>query len=102
MVKGNVMNSVVPWTEDLTVARAIVTAEYLGVRDPVSISVRRHGERFFVSPTWLLLGVVDPWLEPGDVLELHTSTLLGTTYDFWQYRNIVLELENARISREKR
>ena len=33
-VVGNVRQPVVPWTEDLTLAKAIVTADYLGNRDP--------------------------------------------------------------------
>jgi len=91
MVKVNVMNSRVPWKEDLTVANAILTAEYLGARDPVSISVRRQGERFFVSPTRLLQGLVDPWLEPGDILELHTSVLLTPPYELPPARRVALQ-----------
>ena len=91
MVRGNVSNAMVPWTEDLTVAKAIVTAEYLGTRNPVSISIRRNGELFFVNQTWLLLGAVDPWLEPGDILELHTAILLNPPFELPPaYRSIVL------------
>jgi hypothetical protein len=97
MVKGNVLNSMVPWTEDLTVAKAILTAEYLGVRDPVSISIRRDGELFFVNQTWLLLGAVDPWLEPGDILELHTAVLLNPPLALRpSYRSVVLHRDEKR------
>lgn len=89
MVKGNVINSMVPWTDDLTVSRAILVAEYVGARDPVSISVRRDGELFFVSPTRLLQGIVDPWLEPGDILELHTGVLVNPPLEIRPYRRIV-------------
>ena len=76
IVKGNVRYPVIPWTEDLSVARAIDAAEYVGVRDPLSISVRRRGDRFFVSTQRLVQGIVDPWLEPGDIVEIRTATPL--------------------------
>jgi hypothetical protein len=88
IVKGNVMHPVVPWTEDLTVTRAIVQAEYLGQRNPLTISIRRQGERLFVDPARLLLGIIDPWLEAGDILELHTTTQIKRPYDLGQYDSI--------------
>src|SRR5688572_812397 len=69
IVKGNVVHPVLPWTEDLTVARAIVQADYVGSRDPLTISIRRNGERMFVDPARLVMGMIDPWLEAGDILE---------------------------------
>src|SRR5688572_18802872 len=69
LVKGNVKYPVIPWTEDLNVAKAILTAEYQGVRDPLTIIIRRQGDRIFVSPKRLVQGIVNPWLEPGDILE---------------------------------
>lgn len=102
MVKGNVVNSMVPWTEDLSVSKAIVIAEYQGARDPVSISVRREGELFFVSPTRLVQGIVDPWLEPGDILELHTGVLVNPPLEIRPYRKIVFHWAEAGHARERR
>lgn len=103
MVKGNVLNSMVPWTADLTVSKAILTADYVGARNPVSISIRRDGELFFVNQTWLLLGAVDPWLEPGDILELHTAILLNPPFELRpSYRSIVLHQDDVNRNREKR
>jgi hypothetical protein len=92
----------VPWTDDLTVAKAIVAAEYVSVREPESIVVRRRGDRFFVSVTRLLQGIVDPWLEPGDTVELYTSDPLIFPYDFERYRRIVLEQEAGSSDGEQR
>src|SRR5882757_8812866 len=41
---GNVKNALIPWTEDLTLAKAIVAAEYQGTADPGQIVVRHDGE----------------------------------------------------------
>lgn len=86
IVKGNVVHPVLPWTEELTVARAIVQADYVGSRDPLTISIRRKGERMFVDPARLVMGMIDPWLEPGDIVELHTSTQIRAPYDFGHYK----------------
>ena len=88
IVKGNVLHPVLPWTEELTVTRAIVQAEYVGVRRPYTISIMRQGERLFVDPARLMLGIIDPWLEAGDILELHTSALIRRPYDLGQYETI--------------
>ena len=87
IVKGNVLHPVLPWTDDLTVARAIVQADYIGQRNPITISIQRQGERLFVDPARLMLGIIDPWLEAGDILELHTSTQIRRPYAF-QYDTI--------------
>ena len=100
VVKGIVRHPVVAWSEDLTVARAIVTAEYVGARDPIVISIRRGHERFYIDPARLVLGIVDPWLEPGDVVELHTSTLLNPPYEL--YRTSIFQQERAGSIDEQR
>lgn len=82
IVKGSVRYNVVPWTEDLTVAKAIVIADYIGPRDPTSIVIRRNGDRFFVSTSRLMLGLIDPWLEAGDILELWTARTLKPVYPY--------------------
>jgi len=88
IVKGNVRYPVLPWTDDLTVTRAIVQAEYVGFRRPYTISIMRQGERLFVDPARLMLGIIDPWLEAGDILELHMSTQIRRPYDLGQYETI--------------
>lgn len=88
VVKGNVRYPVVPWTDNLTVTRAIVQADYAGQRNPLTISIMRQGERLFVDPARLQLGIIDPWLEAGDILELHMTTQVKRPYDLGQYENI--------------
>ena len=90
IVKGNVRHPVLPWTDELTVTRAIVQAEYVGHRKPITISIMRQGERLFVDPARLLLGIIDPWLEAGDILELHMTTQIKAPYDFGQFENITV------------
>jgi len=88
IVKGNVLHPVLPWTEDMTVTRAIVQADYVGLRNPYTISIMRQGERLFVDPARLMLGIIDPWLEAGDILELHMSMHIRRPYDLGQYEDI--------------
>lgn len=90
IVKGNVLYPVVPWTDSLTVTRAIVQADYIGQRNPLTISIMRQGERLFVDPARLQLGIIDPWLEAGDILELHMTTQIKRPYDLGQYENVRL------------
>ena len=68
-VHGAVRNPLIPWTEELTVAKAIVAAVYFGAKDPQEIIVVRQGQAFPVDPKQLLSGV-DPALQPGDVMEI--------------------------------
>ena len=68
--RGDVKNSVVPWTEDLTLSAALLAAEYNGLWDPHSISIVRQGQVIRVNPKRLLSGSEDPPLEPGDVVEI--------------------------------
>lgn len=97
IVKGNVLYPVLPWTEDLTVTRAIVQAEYVGQRSPYTISIRRQGERLFVDPARLMLGIIDPWLEAGDILELHMSAQIRRPYDLGQYEGIPVRTVAEKI-----
>lgn len=90
IVKGNVRYSVIPWTEDLNVAKAILAAEYLGTRDPSNIIIRRQGDRLFVSPNRLMQGIVNPWLEPGDILELRAASFVKAPYRPGQYTTLDL------------
>jgi hypothetical protein len=67
---GNVKNPLVEWTEGLTLALAVVAAEYQGVVDPRDIVVVRNGQPIRVDPKQLLRGE-DFLLQPGDAVEIH-------------------------------
>jgi hypothetical protein len=68
-VNGEVRNHVVPWTEGLTLAKALVAADYLGAADPAQIIILHNGIGRRVEPRQLLSGVDIP-LQPGDVVHL--------------------------------
>jgi hypothetical protein len=70
LVRGEVKKPLVPWTEDLTLARAIVAAEYTGTFDPREILLIRKGETLKFNPRRLLRGADDVPLAPGDIVEL--------------------------------
>ena len=67
---GNVKNHMVNWSEDLTLTKALVAAEYQGMRDPRQIWVKRGAERYPINIKAMLAGNDDPPLEPGDIIEL--------------------------------
>jgi hypothetical protein len=69
-VVGDVKTHVIPWTDGLTLAKALVAAEYQGPGDPGSINVIRNGAPISVSPKVLLEGQDMP-LEAGDRVEIH-------------------------------
>jgi hypothetical protein len=68
--RGYVRKPVVTWKEDLTLAKAILEAEYTGQWDPRLITITRRGQVFRVNPRRLLSGLEDPALEPGDIIEV--------------------------------
>lgn len=69
-VIGNVKSPAVPWTADLTLTKAIVTAEYRGSHDPSEIIVTRQGQPpLHVRPQQLLQGQDMP-LQAGDQIEI--------------------------------
>ena len=68
--RGDVKKSSVPWTEDLTLTKALMAAEYSGLWDPHTITITRHGQTYRVNPRRLLSGAEDPALEPGDIVEV--------------------------------
>ena len=68
-VVGHVRNPVIPWTEDLTVAKAIVAAGYSGLADPREILIRRSGQEIRIESRQLLSGEDVP-LQTGDVVEI--------------------------------
>jgi hypothetical protein len=68
-VVGQVKNSVVPWAPDLTLAKAVVAAQYYGHKDPRQIVIVRGGKPIPVGPQELLSGQDVP-LQAGDVVQL--------------------------------
>ena len=69
-VVGQVKNRTVPWTEDLTLTKALIAAEYQGFSDPRAITIIRNGQQYQVNVKQLLKGREDPPLEPGDTIEV--------------------------------
>lgn len=69
LVLGNVRNREVPWTDGLTLAQALIAADYLPPGDPTEIVITRQGQPIRVNPADLLRG--NDWpLQPGDTIEL--------------------------------
>ena len=66
---GPVRQFEVPWQDGLTLAQAIVIADYTEARDPTVIWILRQRERIAVSPRDLLAGKDFP-LEPGDTVKM--------------------------------
>ncbi|HWD18922.1 MAG TPA: hypothetical protein VHB20_06555 [Verrucomicrobiae bacterium] len=70
-VEGQVQQHLVPWTEGLTLARAIVAATYTGFMNPSSVRVLRNGQVVQNIPGVDLLRGQDMPLQPGDVVQLN-------------------------------
>ena len=68
--RGNVKNRLVPWSEELTLSKALLAAEYQGRSDPLLITVTRNGQTFRINIRRLLRGEEDPLLEPGDLVDV--------------------------------
>ncbi len=66
---GPVRNILVPWTANLTLAKAVVAADYFGKGDPSEIIICRSGQQIPVDPKKLLTGEDVP-LMPRDVVEI--------------------------------
>lgn len=66
---GPVANAYLPWTPEMTLAKAIVDAGYKGVREPAGIVIVRRGQGIRVDPKKLLAGEDVP-LEAGDIVKL--------------------------------
>ena len=69
-VVGNVRNPSIPWTEDLTLRRALVEADYLGAGDPGQIVVLRNGRPPLILTARQLLSGYDMPLLAGDRVEV--------------------------------
>jgi hypothetical protein len=70
IIQGPVRNSVVPWTEDLTVAKAIVDADYTGFMNPASVRVIRNGQMVSELKGIDLLHHQDFPLQAGDIVNI--------------------------------
>jgi hypothetical protein len=70
VVRGPVRNPVIPWVEDLTLAKAIVDADYTGFMNPILIRVIRNGQMIDEMKGIDLLHGHDAPLEPGDIVEV--------------------------------
>lgn len=68
-IKGDVQNPTIPWTQDLTLAKAIVAAGYKGPTDPKTIIILRNNRAIQVDPGKLLNGEDVPLL-PLDIVAL--------------------------------
>ena len=68
-VVGPVRNSMVAWKDELTLASALLAAEYLSNTDPRQILIMRKGMAIPVDPNQLLNGKDVP-LQPGDIIHL--------------------------------
>ena len=68
--RGDVRNLRVPWTEGLTLAQAILAAQYTANWDPRLITITRAGEVYSVNARRLMRGQDNPLLEPGDLVEI--------------------------------
>ncbi len=66
---GPVRNKLLPWTAGLTLAQAVVAADYFGQGDPKAIVIQRGAEQIEVDPKRLLSGE-DISLQPHDVIEI--------------------------------
>jgi len=68
-VVGEVRNSLIRWTVDLTLAKAVVAAGFYGRTDPTEITIQRDGKEIQTDPKRLLSGE-DLLLQPNDVVLL--------------------------------
>ena len=68
-VIGAVRNQLVPWTEELTLAKALVVADYTGKGTPQEIILVRNGVAQRIDPNELLAGKDIPLLQ-GDVVRI--------------------------------
>jgi len=67
IINGPARNPFIPWVAGLTLAQAVVAADYLGP-DPETLVILRAGRAILCDPRKLLSGE-DVALQPGDVVE---------------------------------
>jgi hypothetical protein len=66
---GDVKSPLIEWTQDLTLAEAVIAAEYQGRKTPREIIIFRRGQAIHFEPHRLLRGE-DMLLMPGDIVEI--------------------------------
>ncbi len=71
-IVGPVRNPVVPWTVGLTLAKALIAANYYGPSEPAQIVILRDGRPVIVNVQSFLAGQ-DVSLRPRDVVELNSG-----------------------------
>jgi hypothetical protein len=76
-VNGEVRNRVVPWTQGMTLAKAIMAADYYGAADPGQIIVVHNGIARRIELQQLMSGVDVP-LQPGDIVQLMQQSPAAT------------------------
>ena len=69
-MQGPVRNPVVPWTEGLTLAQAIVDADYTGFMNPKLVRVIRNGQIIEEMKGIDLLHHQDVPLETGNIVDI--------------------------------
>jgi hypothetical protein len=69
-VLGPVLNPLVPWTEDLTLAQVIVAAHWYGTSDPQRIILSHGDDRMEMTPEDILGPAGEFPMQPGDTVEL--------------------------------
>jgi hypothetical protein len=72
-LRGQVHNPVLPWSDGLTLAQAIVNADYYGP-EPSEILIVRAGRAIAYDPRNLLSGSDVP-LQPGDLVDIRSGPL---------------------------
>ena len=70
IVIGQVDNNTVPWSDDLTLANALISANYQLKTGPSKITITRDGQTFPVNVRDFLKGGNDIPLQPGDRIDL--------------------------------
>lgn len=71
-LNGEVTIPVIPWTPEMTLARALVAAEYHGPPEPGDILIVRTGRAIRIDPKQLLNGQDVPLL-PGDIIDIRSA-----------------------------
>jgi len=74
---GEVAIPVIPWTPDMTLARALVAANYRGAVEPSEILILRAGRAIRIEPRQLLTGEDVP-LMAGDMVEIRQDPRLNS------------------------
>jgi hypothetical protein len=68
--KGPVVNSIVPWHEKMTLAQAVVSAEWCGKGNPRQIILSHGDDRMEMTMEELLENGAQFPVHPGDTVEL--------------------------------